>query len=132
MIYLDTSAMAKLIVQEVETAALVEWLGQRPDETAVTSALGRVELMRMAAGDGGEGVVERAGDLLDGVDIVPISDEVVSVAETIAPATLRSLDAIHLASIAQIHTELTAVIAYDQRLLDGCVALGYPTISPSE
>lgn len=130
MIYLDTSAMVKLVVHEAETSVLVGWLRERPDEPVVTSALGRVELMRAAARDGSPGVRERARDLLDGLDILPLTDAVIALAESIGPPSLRSLDAIHLASAGQIRKELTAVVAYDQRLIEGCLALGYPTSSP--
>ncbi|MFD4369389.1 type II toxin-antitoxin system VapC family toxin [Rhodococcus sp. NPDC058521] len=130
MIYLDTSAMAKLITREAETAALLAWLTQRSEEAVVTSALGRIELMRTAARDGTPGMAERAHNLLDSLDIVPISESVVALAETIGAAHLRSLDAIHLASAAQLGNQLGAFVAYDHRLLDGCRALGYVTASP--
>jgi len=60
----------------------------------VTSALGRVELMRAVARQGEPGLPERARYLLEGLDILPISDAVITLAESIGPATLRSLDAI--------------------------------------
>lgn len=131
MIYLDTSALVKLVVQESETAALVDWLRNRPAEPIVTSALGRVELMRTANKDGTTGMADRARDLLDSLDIIPVNDNVIATAESIGPPTLRSLDAIHLASAAQIGAELTALVAYDHRLLAGCRDLGYPTASPT-
>lgn len=131
MIYIDTSAMTKLLVAEAESPALIDWIGERGDEPFVTSALGRVELMRTAARDGSPGIVERALHLLDGLDILPITGNVIAVAETIGPATLRSLDAIHLASAAQIRSELTAFVAYDARLLAGCQAIDIPTAAPT-
>lgn len=131
MIYVDTSAMTKLVVAEAESPALIDWIGERGDEPFVTSALGRVELMRTAARDGSPGMVERALHLLDGLDILPITDNVIALAETIGPATLRSLDAIHLASAAQIRSELTAFVAYDARLLEGCQAIDIPTATPT-
>lgn len=132
MIYLDTSAMVKLIVHEAETPALIEWLGQRVDDPAVTSALGRVELMRTATRDGSDGIIDRARNLLGNLDILPLSDVIIATAETIGAPTLRSLDAIHLAAATQIRNELTAIVAYDQRLIDACTALGYPTSSPTD
>lgn len=47
MIYLDTSALAKLIVRETETAALDQWLRPRAAQLRVTSIIGRVELVRV-------------------------------------------------------------------------------------
>ena len=68
--------------------------------------------------------------LLDGLDILPITDAVIALAESIGPATLRSLDAIHLASASQIEHELTSFVTYDHRLLEGCHDVGFDTKSP--
>lgn len=132
MIYLDTSALTKLLIAEPETSALQTWLTAQSGqgEYAVTSALGRIELMRVVARYGEPGQSERARYLLDGLDILPLTESVIALAETIGPATLRTLDAIHLAAVAQIARELTAFVTYDHRLLDGCRDLGLPTASP--
>jgi uncharacterized protein len=55
---------------------------------------------------------------------------VVILAETIGPATLCSLDAIHLTAAAQIKRELAAFVTYDHRLLNGCREVGFATKSP--
>lgn len=133
MIYLDTSALTKLLVVEAETPDLRSWLLEQRDlgeDHAVTSALGRVELVRAVARLGEPGLHERALYLLDGMDILPLTDAVITLAESIGPARLRSLDAIHLASAAQIRRELTAFVTYDHRLLEGCRAVGLNTASP--
>lgn len=132
MIYADTSAIVKLVVSEAETSALIAWLQQHDDENLVTSALTRVELMRTAVRDGSSGLMDRASRVLAGIDIIPITEAVIARAETIGPSTLRSLDAIHLASAAHIGEQLTGVLAYDRRLLEGCARLGYVTWSPAE
>lgn len=132
MIYADTSAIVKLVVSEAETSALIAWLRQHADESLVTSALTRVELMRTAVRDGSSGLADRASRVLDGIDIIPITEAVIARAETIGPSTLCSLDAIHLASAAHIAEQLTGVLAYDRRLLEGCAHLGYPTWSPAQ
>lgn len=76
------------------------------------------------------GKANRARYLLDGLDILPLTEPVIGLAETIGPATLRSLDAIHLAAAAQIKRELTAFVTYDHRLLSGCREVGFVTASP--
>ncbi|WP_045374979.1 type II toxin-antitoxin system VapC family toxin [Mycobacterium kyorinense] len=128
MIYMDTSALTKLLITEPETPELQTWLTTQSN--AATSALTRVELMRVVARYGEPGQAERARYLLDGLDILPITEPAITLAETIGPATLRSLDAIHLAAAAQIRRELTAFVTYDHRLLDGCRDVGLPTASP--
>jgi hypothetical protein len=132
VIYVDTSALTKLLIAEPETPELRTWLTSQSDlgEYTATSALGRVELMRVVARYGEPGQAERARYLLDGLDILPLTEPVITLAETIGPAALRSLDAIHLAAAAQIKRELTAFVTYDHRLLDGCREVGLAAASP--
>lgn len=132
MIYLDTSALTKLLVGEAETPELRAWLTAQTSqgEFAATSWLGRVELMRAVARFGDPSQRERARYLLEGLDIVPLTEPIIASAETIGPAILRSLDAIHLAAAASLKGELTAFVTYDHRLLDGCSAVGLTAVSP--
>ena len=132
MIYMDTSALTKLLIAEPETQELRNWLTAQIDQgdSAATSALGKVELMRTVARYGDTGQAERARYLLDGLDILPLTEPMMTLAESIGPATLRSLDAIHLAAAAHFEQELTAVVTYDHRLLSGCRDIGLTTASP--
>jgi predicted nucleic acid-binding protein len=132
MIYMDTSALTKLLIAEPETPELRNWLTAQIDQgdSAATSALGKVELMRTVARFGDTGQAERARYLLDGLDILPLTEPMMTLAESIGPATLRSLDAIHLAAAAHFEQELTAVVTYDHRLLSGCRDIGLTTASP--
>ena len=132
MIYMDTSALTKLLIAEPETPELRNWLTSQIDQgdSAATSALGRVELMRTVARYGDISQADRARYLLDGLDILPLTEPMMSLAESIGPATLRSLDAIHLAAAAYFDQELTAFVTYDHRLLNGCCDIGLTTASP--
>ncbi len=132
MIYLDTSALTKLLVAEPETAELRSWLLDQSerDRYMATSAMSRVELLRVVVRQGGPGLPDRARFLLDGLDILPVTAAVIAAAESIGPAGLRSLDAIHLASAAQIQSELTSFVTYDHRLLEGCRDVGFEAQSP--
>jgi predicted nucleic acid-binding protein len=129
---MDTSALTKLLIAEPETPELRTWLTAQSGqgEYAATSALGRVELMRVVARYGESGQAERARYLLDGLDILPLAEPAIALAETIGPATLRALDAIHLGAAARIKRELKAFVTYDHRLVDGCRQVGLPTASP--
>jgi len=129
VIYLDTSAMAKLVVAETESAALAAWLDERPDELLTTSVLGRVELLR-AARRRGQDAVARALSLLAELALVPVSADVVDGAWTLDPPAVRSLDALHLASASSLGSELTALVAYDARLLAAAESLGLKPVSP--
>ena len=132
MIYMDTSALTKLLISEPETPELRTWLTAQIDQgdSAATSALGRVELMRTVARYGKSGHSDRARYLLDGLDILPLTEPVMTLAESIGPATLRSLDAIHLAAAAYFKQQLTTFVTYDHRLLEGCRNIGLTTASP--
>ncbi len=132
MIYMDTSALTKLLIAEPETPELRNWLTSQIDQgdSAATSALGRVELMRTVARYGDISQADRARYLLDGLDILPLTEPMMSLAESVGPATLRSLEAIHLAAAAYFDQELTAFVTYDHRLLNGCRDIGLTTASP--
>ena len=132
MIYMDTSALTKLLIAEPETPELRNWLTSQIDQgdSAATSALGRVELMRTVARYGDISQADRARYLLDGLDILPLTEPMMTRAESIGPATLRSLDAIHLAAAAYFDQELTAFVTYDHRLMTGCRDIGIATASP--
>lgn len=132
MIYLDTSALTKLLIAEPQTPELRTWLTALIDagDSAATSSLGRVELMRTVAQYGETGHTDRARYLLDGLDILPLTEPMMVLAESIGPPSLRSLDAIHLAAAVYFEQELTAFVTYDHRLLNGCRDIGLTTASP--
>jgi len=132
MIYMDTSALTKLLIAEPQTPELRTWLTAQIDagDSAATSSLGRVELMRTVARYGDTGQADRARYLLDGLDILPLTEPMMTLAESIGPPSLRSLDAIHLAAAAYFKQELTAFVTYDHRLLNGCREIGLTTASP--
>lgn len=54
MIYLDSSAVLKLVRREGETDALHAWLDAHPDDPVATSELGRIEVIRAARRVGGQ------------------------------------------------------------------------------
>lgn len=128
MIYLDTSALAKLIVRETETAALGGWLRLRATQLWVTSIIGRVELVRVARRFAA--VANGARLLLAGLDTIPVTEHVADIAQTTGTATLRTLDAIHLASALSVRDELAAFCCYDRRLLDAAEHAGLPVHAP--
>lgn len=129
MIYLDTSALLKLLYREDETPALLAWLDERADRALLTSVIGRLEVVR-SVGRLGEVDPERVGDLLDGLDLVEMTPRVLSRAETIGDGRLRTLDAIHLASATEVADDLSALVCYDRRLFAAATASGLPTIAP--
>lgn len=131
MIYLDSSALMKLVRREAETVALGEWLDQRAEQPVVTSELGRVEVLRAARRVGGQALPE-ARALVGDLDLIPLDRAVQDLACDIGDPPLRTLDAIHLASGMLLANELTAFVAYDHRLTDAAQASGLVVASPGQ
>jgi predicted nucleic acid-binding protein len=126
--YLDSSAIVKLVLAEAETPALVRYLRRR--QPLVSSALARTEVRRAALVNG-ERVLARADRILEGLEFVRVSDRVLRAAGTLPPMSIRSLDAIHLATALQLGPDLGRVVAYDDRLLDAARANGLRTAQPT-
>ncbi len=129
MIYLDSSALMKLIRTENETAALSDWLRERPEHPVVSSELGRVEVFRAARRVGDRALTE-ARAVIGDIDLVPLNRAVQDLASDIGHPLLRTLDALHLASAVLLSDELTAFIAYDQRLTSAAQAAGLVVATP--
>lgn len=126
--YLDTSALAKLAVHEAGTPALLAWLAQE-ERIVVTSALTQVELMRAAARHS-RAAVDVAAAAIDRLDVIAMTAEILSVAARLEPASLRTLDAIHLATALAIRADLTSFVVYDRRLIDAAHAADLPVVVP--
>jgi uncharacterized protein len=131
VIYLDSSALMKLVRQEDETAPLAQWLAERPEQPVVTSELGRVEVLRAARRAGGQVLAEARAVVAD-VDLVPLDRAVQDLACDIGDPLPRSLDALHLASAVLLSKDLIAFIAYDHRLADAAQAIGLVVTIPGQ
>lgn len=129
MIYLDSSALMKLVRQEDETAALIDWLDLHTEQSVVTSELGRVEVLR-AARRVGDLVLAEARAVVGDLDLVPLDRAVQDVACDVGDPMLRSLDALHLASAMLLGAELTTFVAYDRRLADAAQTAGLVVEAP--
>jgi len=130
VIYVDTSALVKLVFEEAESQALAEWLAARADVPKISSDLTTVELLRTCRRVD-ERSVGDAAQLLGGIDLLSMDRGIVQQAGTIAPTELASLDAIHLASALSVKEDLTAFVAYDGRLCTAATHAGIEVISPA-
>jgi len=115
LVYLDSSALVKLVVSEPESTALIERLREWPQR--VSSALALTELPRALA-RAGFGVVEhrRARAVLGRLDLLDVDRGILATAAALEPTSLRTLDAIHLASALAVRDDLEVVVTYDRRL----------------
>lgn len=123
MIYLDSSALLKLLHEEPESAALADSLSAHMDSPMVSSELAKVEVVR-ACRRVNPGALPAARRLLAQLDLIPLTSDLVDDAADIGEITLRSLDAIHLASALSIRSDLAGFVAYDLCLGDAAVAAG--------
>ncbi|WP_239347856.1 type II toxin-antitoxin system VapC family toxin [Frankia sp. CiP3] len=138
MIYLDTSAVVKLLRREMETDALIEHLDAHPDQELLTSALTTVEAARALTAIGAVDVATRAVHRSDRIEIgdstipaVSVTATVLDLARTLPPAVLRSLDAIHLATALLAGDSLHHLITYDKRMIAAAEAAGLRACGPS-
>lgn len=129
MLYLDSAAIVKLVHAEPESAALRAWLDERAETRWASSVLAEVESFRALARYAPE-AVSRLAPVLDQIDLIDMSARVRMLAQTVTPATVRSLDAIHLATALAVGRDLTSFISYDKRLLEAAAAVGLPADSP--
>jgi uncharacterized protein len=129
MIYLDTSAALKLVVAEPETGRLELWMAEHAGIPRVSSRLLRIEMLR-AVTRAAPHRMSRANVVLSAIALLSM-DDVAPAAEVIGDNTLRSLDAIHLATAHGIRTDLSAFVCYDKRLRDSAHALGLPVEAPA-
>jgi predicted nucleic acid-binding protein len=124
--YLDTSAFIKLVRSEAESRALRRELAGRD---LLSSALLVVE-GRRAARRYGELASMRARAALSAITLLPLDEPILDAASELNPAELRSLDALHLATVVSLGEDLERLYCYDDRLASAARALGIEVAQP--
>ena len=125
IVYVDTSALGVLLIEQPESNALVEWLDQTAD-VLVSCDLVETELRRIAVSEGiDQGAVTR---ILDGVGLAALDRAVYRGAGLLPMPYLRTLDALHLE--AAMRLDVAAVLTYDHRLGEAARAVGLQVIAP--
>jgi predicted nucleic acid-binding protein len=127
-VYLDSSAIVKLVVEEGESRALTRHLRDHPSR--VSCALARVEVIR-AVRPHGAAAVGRAGRLLARISLLRIDDVLLDAAAALEGTALRSLDAIHLAAAQAFGDELAEVVTYDHRMAHAARRFGLTVSAPA-
>ncbi len=128
MVYLDSSALVKLLREEPESAALLRYLAGR--EQRVSSALARVEVFRaLHRENAAPAIWQRADLVLGSLGLLPLDDPVLREAGNLTPHTLRTLDALHLAAALSLDG-LDAFVTYDRRLGAAAASAGLLVESP--
>ncbi len=130
MIYLDSAAVVKLVHAETESAALRMWLGERAETGWISSVLTEIESFRALARYA-PAAAARLPAVLDQIELIGLDPPIRILAQTVRPAAVRSLDAIHLGTALRARRAVTSFVTYDKRLLDAALAAGLPVDSPS-
>jgi predicted nucleic acid-binding protein len=128
-VYLDSSALVKLVVREPESAALRRFLRGHPQR--VSCGLVRTEVPR-AVRHLGPAALRRTRRLLRRVHLIRLDDALLDAAAGLDPRILRSLDAIHLAAAQLLSPEIEAIVTYDQRMTTAAALLGFAVTAPGQ
>jgi predicted nucleic acid-binding protein len=126
-VYLDASALVKLVSAEAESDALVVYLASR--RARATSIVGAIELHRAGARQGDVDASEVAF-VLGSFEILDLDQPVADEAARVRPVGLRALDAVHVASARELGAELEALVTYDRRMIEAARGAGLPVASP--
>ena len=125
--YLDSSAILKLIFQEDESDALARAIKER----CVTSSISRIEVIRIVQRTNPESLIFAKSELSKLI-LVPINEPVIRIAESfVGLVSLKSLDAIHIASVLLVQNSIEGLITYDQQMARNAKELGLVVHSPT-
>jgi hypothetical protein len=125
--YLDTSAFLKLLTAESESEAMREWFVAH--DSIWSSQLLRTEAVRAASRLGiSSDDVEAA---LESISLILPSVTTFYTAGHLMPHSLRSLDALHLATALEIGDDLEGVVAYDERLISATREASLMVVTPT-
>ncbi len=126
LLYLDASALVKLVLAEHGSDDVL----RRVDAASeiATSAVALVEIRRaLRRVDPGRDPAE----VTDRCITVNLDQAIIDAAGDLAPASLRALDAIHVATAMAIGPELDAFVTFDRRQAAAAAAVGLPVDVPS-
>lgn len=125
--YVDTSAAMKLLIDEAESEALVEYLTNDAERRLVASWLLHTEL-HCASGRHPEVVdAHSVREILETVTLMDLTRGDLIAAGTHTP--LRSHDALHLA--VAIRLGVDELITYDAELADAATRAGLRAVAPA-
>lgn len=126
--YIDSSALGRVLLGEPDAPAVLRELADF--DRRVSSRLMRIELRRLGLR---HNLLEAAGELADSVALVPLDDAVLELAEVVAPPTVTTLDALHLATALMLLADgfVDVLMTYDNRLAEAAIAHGLDVLSPA-
>jgi hypothetical protein len=126
--YLDASALVKLAVLEPETASLERVAADQ--DALLTSEVGAIELRRALGRTGRPEALRRVDEVLDAVHLAVLTPAIRGLAGRLPPPSLRTLDAIHVATASALSLDGLAFVTYDDRQADAARAVGLRVLQP--
>lgn len=102
-------------------------LGADPDQLA--SAIIEVEVIRAVRRRVPQ-LLAQAHAVVAQVSVVEITEMIRATAAQLEPVTMRSLDALHLATALEIADDLGGVVTYDARMASAAESLGFAVLAP--
>jgi uncharacterized protein len=127
VLYLDSSALVKLVLVERETAILRAWAEERPLASSVIAATEVLRAVRRTDPD----LEPEARLVLTALVLLDLSVEILERAAAVPPTTLRTLDAVHIATALALGDELDAMVTYDARMADAARLAGLRVDAPA-
>ncbi|MCH9731987.1 MAG: VapC toxin family PIN domain ribonuclease [Actinomycetia bacterium] len=131
MIYLDATAVMKLIVETPESPALTNYLHAHTDTRWFTCALTRPEVLRATASLPAE-ATEHAHHIFAGLDTVAITDRLLEAAAALAPAPHTTEAALHIAAARSAGPRLRTLVTYNPDLTDDATHHHISTVHPGD
>jgi predicted nucleic acid-binding protein len=125
--YVDASALTKLALDEPDSVAMRRWYVER--DLIVSSRIGLIEMRRAVAR--GPHDPAHLETIIGSAVAIELDAGIASRAAIVAPPSLRTLDAIHLATALSLGPEVDAFVTYDDRLAEAARALGLPVVRPA-
>ena len=130
LLYLDSSALVKLVLPEPETQALLGLIQRWPER--ISSSLARVEVLRAVQRVGEEStILQRAKVVVARIGLLGINAEILDTAARLEPHELRTLEAIHLATALSVEEQLGVMVTYDVRLARAAEHHGVSLLAPA-
>lgn len=125
--YLDSSVAVRIVLgHSPPAAAWFDTATGTPSTSVISSRLLRTELTRVLRREGLP--VQRRDAVLDYIGVISVSDALLAEAEAIT-SHIKTLDAIHLASVIRSGLDAT-VVSHDATMLSVAENLGYATFDP--
>ena len=128
-VYLDSSAIIKLVFEEAESDALRTFLAEHPQR--VSSVLAQVEVMRTVGRVEDSGITIEARHILERLHLIRPDNSMLEAAMAVEPSTLRTVDAIHLITALSLKPNIAGIVVYDRLLADAARRHGLAVWAPA-